>query len=439
MENTLTVSGDLSTNDKECIKHKIAGLTIHVEKDVTLAAQGDAPALSLGHNTTITGSGKLTLTSEKDAAIYVNHENSSSVLTLKDADIDASGQWGITGPIGNRYQTKLVIANSTIMAKSKSEDGAICDFRGGITLSGSTITVPEGGRVDGACIVDADGNVATEVVILAPTVEYDLWVGGIQVTNKNQDDIQGDGTVSYIPANQTLVLKGATVTGREGTASGAAVYSKLKNLTIRATGQNQLTGAGSLGLAMYLLGTKNTVTSSKVLNPLPNQAAEDPSVLCRGTVKLGSSSSLSPKDTLILNGNVVLAVKGDVIGNAYGKLAKPTSYSTLSIAGKSSLICGKVTDWAGLIMTKSHVISKPAGGVFDSTKHAVCDGKTIADAVEIRLFTYDPADVNRDGTVDSADIVAVIKEMPDGDKKADVNGDSAIDSADIVAVIKAMK
>ena len=39
--------------------------------------------------------------------------------------------------------------------------------------------------------------------------------------------------------------------------------------------------------------------------------------------------------------------------------------------------------------------------------------------------------------MDSADIVTVIKEMPDGDKKADVNGDSVIDSADIVAVIKA--
>ena len=36
-------------------------------------------------------------------------------------------------------------------------------------------------------------------------------------------------------------------------------------------------------------------------------------------------------------------------------------------------------------------------------------------------------------------IVAVIKEMPDGDMKADVNGDTVIDSADIVAVIKEMK
>lgn len=50
-----------------------------------------------------------------------------------------------------------------------------------------------------------------------------------------------------------------------------------------------------------------------------------------------------------------------------------------------------------------------------------------------------PADVNKDGAVDSADIVAVIKEMPDGDMIADVNGDGVIDSADIVAVIKAMK
>ena len=55
----------------------------------------------------------------------------------------------------------------------------------------------------------------------------------------------------------------------------------------------------------------------------------------------------------------------------------------------------------------------------------------------VRVFNR--ADVNRDGVVDSADIVAVIKEMPDGDMKADVNNDGAIDSADIVAVIKAMK
>ena len=69
--------------------------------------------------------------------------------------------------------------------------------------------------------------------------------------------------------------------------------------------------------------------------------------------------------------------------------------------------------------------------------HYPTDGQTL----RFKFITGNlmKADVNGDGAIDSADIVAVIKEMPDGDKKADVNGDGAIDSADIVAVIKAMK
>lgn len=69
--------------------------------------------------------------------------------------------------------------------------------------------------------------------------------------------------------------------------------------------------------------------------------------------------------------------------------------------------------------------------------HYPTDGQTL----RLKFITGNlmKADVNGDGAIDSADIVAVIKEMPNGDKKADVNGDGAIDSADIVAVIKAMK
>jgi hypothetical protein len=66
-------------------------------------------------------------------------------------------------------------------------------------------------------------------------------------------------------------------------------------------------------------------------------------------------------------------------------------------------------------------------------------GTLVGDLDDYEYMFYAAADVNRDNTVDSADIVAVIKEMPDGDMKADVNRDGIIDSADIVAVIKAMK
>ena len=87
----------------------------------------------------------------------------------------------------------------------------------------------------------------------------------------------------------------------------------------------------------------------------------------------------------------------------------------------------------GITLDGCKIIEPKEGGI---------QGGTIVDANGNAVWTVtigNPADVNRDGTVDSADIVAVIKEMPDGDKKADVNNDGAIDSADIVAVIKAMK
>ena len=41
---------------------------------------------------------------------------------------------------------------------------------------------------------------------------YDLWVAGKQVTETNQNDVLGDGTVSYDPDTHTLTLKDANLT-----------------------------------------------------------------------------------------------------------------------------------------------------------------------------------------------------------------------------------
>lgn len=41
---------------------------------------------------------------------------------------------------------------------------------------------------------------------------YDLWVAGKQVTKTNQNDVLGDGTVSYDPDTHTLTLKDANLT-----------------------------------------------------------------------------------------------------------------------------------------------------------------------------------------------------------------------------------
>ncbi|MBQ9984225.1 MAG: hypothetical protein IJP29_06505 [Lachnospiraceae bacterium] len=60
-------------------------------------------------------------------------------------------------------------------------------------------------------------------------MQYDLYVGGIQVTSSNASDILGDGTVSFTPASNVpavLTLKNANVTGSRSALgqSGAGIY-----------------------------------------------------------------------------------------------------------------------------------------------------------------------------------------------------------------------
>ena len=176
-KNVLTVSGDKTYKGSSIIENKIKGLTVYVAGDATLNNQ-ELTALKSEVDMTVTGPGKLTLASTNDAALFLSK---TATLTLKDANVDASGQWGVCGPFGNSYNAKLDIINSTVVSKSTESDGAVCDFRGGITLTGCQIAVPEGGRVDGARIVDANGTAAKEVTIV---------VGGY-----TRADVNRDGTV----------------------------------------------------------------------------------------------------------------------------------------------------------------------------------------------------------------------------------------------------
>ena len=59
--------------------------------------------------------------------------------------------------------------------------------------------------------------------------EYDLWVGGVRVTDENKGNIVGDtivGSVSYDPLSHTLTLSNAIIMGRKGLNMNAAIYAK---------------------------------------------------------------------------------------------------------------------------------------------------------------------------------------------------------------------
>lgn len=67
------------------------------------------------------------------------------------------------------------------------------------------------------------------------TNPYDLWVGGIQVTEENRNDVLGDGKVSYDPSTCTLNING--LDGFTGVNdSGRFIYSNRLNLRITGNG-----------------------------------------------------------------------------------------------------------------------------------------------------------------------------------------------------------
>lgn len=65
-------------------------------------------------------------------------------------------------------------------------------------------------------ILDADTGSAATTVSLQPGAEplsttYEVWVGGVQVTLANRNDVLGDGTVRYDPSAHTLYLDNTTI------------------------------------------------------------------------------------------------------------------------------------------------------------------------------------------------------------------------------------
>lgn len=71
---------------------------------------------------------------------------------------------------------------------------------------------------------------------------YPVWVGGIQVTAGNTQDVLGDGTVSYDAESNTLTLNGAEITGGYEHEEGSVktIYAE-GDLNIELIGTNSVT------------------------------------------------------------------------------------------------------------------------------------------------------------------------------------------------------
>ena len=279
------------------------------------------------------------------------------------------------------------------------------------------------------------------------TVNYDVrnygvYVDGKELTSLNfydipglksgtaylMDEPEGIGWSGYLP---TLVLSDAKIEGEEGIRNEQAYYLK-----IIVKGDNEVTATDYNAFANNTAGVETVFSGGGTVR---FTATGD---RWNGIYAIDSRMTLKEGTTVMAKGdghgyfddNSVLTIQESskllCYGNQYASVELP-----LADQRKWDANIGVRYPEGAYIGDRFHVFY--AGTTKDVQKDWVLIGPEGATLPADLLGN--PADVNKDGTVDSADIVAVIKEMPDGDMKADVNNDGAIDSADIVAVIKAMK
>ena len=290
-------------------------------------------------------------------SLYVNGKygidaHLSKLFISDDAKVTAEGstQYAING-----QETTISGENTVVRMKCGPDARGTFKASTSLTLNdGLKIDTPEGAEyVDGE-IKDASGNVIKdEWVTIQYTEDYGITVAGTQVTNHNNKDVLGDGTVSYDPETLTLTLTDASIDGGDGSGIEAE-----QELHIKLEGSSAITCTRSLN------GT------SKGIWFKGKGFIEGPGSLSitamYGIYAIGNNQ---PKPLQILDGAQVSA-EGDLIGIMAG---------ITTISGEETVVNAKGGDGSfgctGLNLNDQLEITEPAGASFVLSKFAICVGR----------------------------------------------------------------
>ena len=189
---------------------------------------------------------------------------------------------------------------------------------------------------------------------------YNIWIGGIQVTDDNKADlsvIDGvTGTVTYDSDANTLTLTNATITCADPTYG--SLYANLEGLTIVVNGKCEIESDGTA-----LIIQKNTTLSGY------------------GSLSInGACAIYIYNNTLTMDGPYVTA-KGTSTTEAAvrGRKASTSYFGSLAINSGSLKAYGEmacISSLRELTLGEGTTITAPTGAKFNTTKHAVQVGAT---------------------------------------------------------------
>ena len=260
---------------------------------------------------------------------------------------------------------------------------------------------------------------------------YDLWLGGMQVTSVNNDEIPvSSGKACYDPSTKTLTLNGVYL---ENGSDNYCIKSEINGLTIALEGVNTLksTKAG-IGLVNSALKERYHV-SIKGPGQLKIEASEYGIAYAYCTLVISYCSGVT------ITGNITGSMS--LLFHALNPDKVPEEdYERLIIFNTNVTVQGVIA-LTNLLLDETTVeMTEPSGGYFKfPTVYDASGNISEKTVIQIKKSVI-RGDVNEDGTVDINDVVAIINRMAGTATwpNADVNGDDTVDINDVVAVINIM-
>ena len=186
------------------------------------------------------------------------------------------------------------------------------------TVSGTGWTDTDGTSGEASVSASPNGTLLDNkrVRYKGATVSYDLWTGGVRVTNANAGNVFGDGTVRYDADANVLTLNGWTY-GGAGTEHGdrgvSVLYTGSEKLTVELCGANHLTAPASGAWSGVFCAGDLSVRGTGSLTVEGKAGCDDTGILCVGDLTVDGgvlnmdAGAAKTGSAVVSSGSVVLA------------------------------------------------------------------------------------------------------------------------------------
>ena len=286
------------------------------------------------------GGGSLELKT-KDTAFKTKH----NLMLIDGVRVSAEGMY-LYGIIGlnskysgheDNYPSITMSGEGTMLMAKGGAYGSIANFSALVLNDGLEITQPAGATfVENVGVISDGSLVANEWVTIRKVNYHDIFIAGKQVTDLNQDDVMGDGTISYDPETNTLTLNGANI--ETETAEGITAFGD--EINIRLEGENNITGQDGL-----------YVVSANIEGPGSLYAK-------------GEYYAIRPTSSLLISGGAQVTAEGI----SSSSFAICTTYMTVSGTETIVSMKGTLGTYSGFtpVLNDGLVIGLPIGAYYNS-------------------------------------------------------------------------